>query len=269
MTQSSWPPELLVEPAARIEAAPRWDGRRAREVAPQYDRDCVALQRGIRDQDCEQCQCMGVVGPGEELVRLRLLDNAPKVHHCHPGCDMPNHGEIMSNKQVSNTEARLQIHQEIDDLRLDRHVECGDGLVANDGSGSTASARAIPMRWSWPPESCRGTRACADAGKPTSSRSCRTRAVPCCAARETMDREWLGQDLTDRLSWVETGKRILEDHLKSGPQTPQGFPLPRSEILTVKEDLSSGHRLRPHYRTTRGGLARARLPTPPRRALRG
>jgi hypothetical protein len=46
----------------------------------------------------------------------------------------------------------LQILQQIEDLRLDRDVERGDRLVADEQFGLSASARAMPMRWRCPPE---------------------------------------------------------------------------------------------------------------------
>jgi hypothetical protein len=49
-----------------------------------------------------------------------------------------------------------------------------------------------------------------------------------------MDRERLGQDLTDCLPWVETSKRVLENHLKPRPQMPQSLPTEMGEILAVK-----------------------------------
>ena len=57
-----------------------------------------------------------------------------------------------------------------DDLYLREHVECGDRLVEMRKSGSTASARAIPMRWRSPPEHSCGYRPVNCADSPTSSR---------------------------------------------------------------------------------------------------
>jgi hypothetical protein len=128
--------ELLAKPAARAETAAWREGRGARLIAPENDAAATLLKRGIRDWDRrEQRQCIGMVRSGEELVRLRFLDNAPKVHHCHASGDMSDHGKVVSNKQISDPESVLQIHQEIDDLRLYGDIKGRDRFVADDKLG--------------------------------------------------------------------------------------------------------------------------------------
>ena len=46
--------------------------------------------------------------------------------------DVTNDAEIVRDEQEGDAELVLQVHQEIDDLRLDRDVERGNGLVAHD-----------------------------------------------------------------------------------------------------------------------------------------
>ena len=53
-------------------------------------------------------------------------------------------------------ELALQLAQQVEDLRLDRDVERRDRLVGDDQPGSSASARAMPIRWRWPPENSCG-----------------------------------------------------------------------------------------------------------------
>ena len=45
---------------------------------------------------------------------------------------MTHHGEVVGDEQVAQTTLRLQVHQQVQDLTLDRHIECGDRLVADD-----------------------------------------------------------------------------------------------------------------------------------------
>ena len=46
-----------------------------------------------------------------------------------------NHGEIVRDKQIRQVELLLEIHQQVDDLGLHRHVERRHGLVADDEPG--------------------------------------------------------------------------------------------------------------------------------------
>ena len=85
------------------------------------------------------------------------LDDAAEIHHGDPVADMLDHREIVRDEQIGQPELVLQVHQQVDDLRLDRHVERRDRLVADDQIRARApSARAMPMRWRCPPENSCG-----------------------------------------------------------------------------------------------------------------
>src|SRR5260221_5010481 len=49
--------------------------------------------------------------------------------------DMLDDGEIVGDEKIGQSELALQIHQQVDDLRLDRGGEGGERLVANDERG--------------------------------------------------------------------------------------------------------------------------------------
>jgi hypothetical protein len=57
------------------------------------------------------------------------LDDFPEIHHgdavAHPLDDR----HVVRNEQIGEIEALLQVDQQVANLRLDRDVECGDGLV--------------------------------------------------------------------------------------------------------------------------------------------
>jgi len=67
-----------------------------------------------------------------------------------------DHREVVGDEQIRQPHALLEVAQQIDDLRLDRDVERRDRFVGDDELGLTASARATPMRWRWPPENSCG-----------------------------------------------------------------------------------------------------------------
>src|SRR5678815_5914156 len=67
-----------------------------------------------------------------EIARGRDLDDAPEIHHGDAPADVLDHREIVRDEQVGETELRLQVFQQIDDLRLDRHVEGRYRLIAHD-----------------------------------------------------------------------------------------------------------------------------------------
>ena len=66
------------------------------------------------------------------LFRGAVLDDLPAVHDgdliAHPS----DHREVVSDEQVGQAELDLEIFEQVQDLRLDRDVQRGNGLVADD-----------------------------------------------------------------------------------------------------------------------------------------
>ena len=65
-----------------------------------------------------------------------------------------DHAEIVRDQDQPRCRSLLQLDDQLQDLRLDRHVERGGRLVRDQQrSGGQASAIAIITRWRMPPES--------------------------------------------------------------------------------------------------------------------
>jgi len=45
----------------------------------------------------------------------------------------------------------LEFLQQVENLRLHRHIQCQTGSSATTNLGCVTSALAMPMRWRWPP----------------------------------------------------------------------------------------------------------------------
>ncbi len=69
---------------------------------------------------------------GIELLHLRHLDELPEVHHADTVADVLHDGQVVGDEQVCQTELPPQVEQQVQDLRLDRHVERRHRLVADD-----------------------------------------------------------------------------------------------------------------------------------------
>ena len=90
---------------------------------------------------------------GEDVSRLAPLDDLAIGHDADPVGHLPHDAEIVGDEQHRHVELGLELEQQVEDLRLDRHVERGRRLVGDERSGSLASAMAIMTRWRCPPES--------------------------------------------------------------------------------------------------------------------
>ena len=71
-------------------------------------------------------------GRAEELRRRAGLDDTAREQHRHPVADAVDHGEIVADQQVGEAQPILQLAQEVQHLRLHRHVERADRLVGDD-----------------------------------------------------------------------------------------------------------------------------------------
>ena len=73
--------------------------------------------------------CSGFV---VELVRRRDLDDRAEIHDGDPVGDVPDDREVVRDEEIGELEVVLQRLEQVEDLRLDRHVERRDRLVGDD-----------------------------------------------------------------------------------------------------------------------------------------
>ena len=67
-----------------------------------------------------------------ELLGRPDLDELAEVHHGDVVGDVAHHGEVVGDEQVGQVELVLEVLQQVDDARLDRHVEGRHRLVEHD-----------------------------------------------------------------------------------------------------------------------------------------
>src|SRR6185503_17541 len=70
-----------------------------------------------------------------EVDAVRELDDLAEVHDRDAVADVTNDRQVVRDEQIRQLEAILQLLEQIDDLRLNGHVERGDRLVGDDEVG--------------------------------------------------------------------------------------------------------------------------------------
>ena len=60
------------------------------------------------------------------------LNDLPQVHDQDAVRDVPDRCQVVTDEQVRETEVALQPLEQVDDLRLQRDIEGGDRLVADE-----------------------------------------------------------------------------------------------------------------------------------------
>jgi hypothetical protein len=64
--------------------------------------------------------------------------------------------QIVADEHVGEVAPLLQVAQQVDDLRLHDMSSAEVGSSSTTNFGSSTMARAIAMRWRWPPENSCG-----------------------------------------------------------------------------------------------------------------
>ena len=65
----------------------------------------------------------------EELLRRSLLDDRAEVHHRDAVAEELDGREVVGDEEAREAEVALEVAEQVEDRRLHRHVERGDGLV--------------------------------------------------------------------------------------------------------------------------------------------
>ena len=82
---------------------------------------------------------------GEQRAARRELDDAAEIHHRDAVADVLDDREVVRDEEIRQAELRLQVHEQVDDLRLHRHVQRRDGLVADDHLGLDGEGARDPQ----------------------------------------------------------------------------------------------------------------------------
>ena len=146
------------------------------------------------------------------------FDDFAEVHDGNAVRDVFDDGEIVRDEEVGEFSFFLQVEEEVEDLRLDRDVERGDGFVEDEefrveceGAGD-ADALALAAG-EFEGEAVDGVRREADAveeGADTVAAFCR--------GADAVDEVGFGDDLADGHALVEGVGGVLEDHLDAGSE---------------------------------------------------
>ena len=138
------------------------------------------------------------------------------------------------------------------------------GSSQMSSSGSTASARAMPMRCNWPPENEDGLRRRWSFSRPTISRSWITRSRRSSSVLVSL---WMRRPSLTMSSTLMRGLSeeygVLEDDLHLAAQGPQVAPADVGDLFPVEEDAPGGGVHEAEDAAGGGGFARSRLSDQP------
>ena len=170
------------------------------------------------------------------------LDDPAEVHHGHAVAHQLHHLQIVRDEEIRQTQTRLQIAQQVDDLRLDRDVERAGGLVGHDEARADGEhARDAHATLLAAGQLVREARELGRlqihliqqlGGPPRHLR----------LLQPMMQRDRLTQDVADAHARIERGVEILKDHLHLLAQWPQRARRQRGDVVAVEHDAPGRRR---------------------------
>ena len=123
------------EPAARREAAAlrqiEQRGNHAPDLGQPRTTGCAACRDIDVGNGAQQALRVGMAGLLEQVVDGCLLDLSAGVHHHHPVGGFGDHAHVVGDQDDRGAERVLQLAHEVEDLRLDGHVERGCWFVGD------------------------------------------------------------------------------------------------------------------------------------------
>ena len=250
------PAAVLRVQATRVEPAPRRRVDRAGHV-PRQD-NALPPQPRMRDgHRREQCFGVRVLRIGEQLIGHRDLDDPAQVHDRDPVADVLDHRQVVGDEQVGQPELLLQLFQQVEHLRLDGHVQRGDGFIANDQLGvdcqCPGDADALPL------PSGKLVRIAIHMVRRETDDLEQLLHPPylLLAVGQVVDLQWLPDDVTHGHARVQRRVGILEDDLHVPAQPAQLLFGEFEDVPAFEERLTTGRLHQPQDHPAQCGLAAA------------
>src|SRR6266404_7957342 len=230
------PAALLRIRTAGAKSATRRRIERAWHVSLQND--SLPPRAGSRHRNRgQQRPRVGMPRPREKLALACVFHDAAEIHHRDAGRDVLDHRKIVGDEHIRELQPLLQVHEQIDDLGLDRNVERGNRLVADDeprldrqraGDADPLSLAArelvrIALRM------LRAQAYEAEKLRPPFF------LAPC---REAIQRKRFGQRLLDGHARIERAVGILKNDLHRASLRAQRLRIEREQFLSVEPDLA-------------------------------
>src|SRR5262249_36477966 len=194
---------------------------RARRVALQHGAPTLDGRVGDRHRR-HQCLGVGMQRCGIKIARSGDLDDLAEIHHRDAGADVLDDREVVGDKDVGQAELLLQLLQQIDDLRLDGHVERGYRLSAKDKRRRYREGARIPDPLPLPAGELMRVSPNVFGTQPHGFEKLADPVLELPPAlRQTMNYERLADDGADCHAWIERRVRVLKDDLHLSAQDAQ------------------------------------------------
>ena len=148
-----------------------------------------------------------------DFVDGTLLHDPALFHDKHPVTKLVDDVEIVRDKEIAQVQFLTQVAQKLQDLRLDRHVQCRDRLVRDDKARSSDEGRCDAHSLSLSAGELRGPGVEALFGQLYFGQHVAHAALPLCLVIFAKNAKRLFQRPLDRIGRIQGTVWVLKDDL--------------------------------------------------------
>ena len=195
----------------------------------------------------------------EQCSSVGELRDATEVHDRDPVADVLDHAHVVGHEEIGQPKLALQLLEQVQDLGLDRHVERGDGLVADDQVGFEDERPGDPDPLALPAGKLVRVAARVIRREPDEVHHPADLVPSFVRAPESVDPEPLADAVGDRRPRVEARVRVLEDDLDPPAIRLEGRTLEGRQLDAIETDRARSRLDEAKDQATDCGLAAAGL----------
>ena len=216
---------------------------------------------GIGDRDrLDEHLGVGVRRPAVEVVAGGDFAQLAEIHHGHTVTDVLDDGQVVGDEDQGQPVLGLEIFEQVQHLGLHADVECRDRLVADDQGRIEHQRPGDRDPLTLAAGELMGSALSRPLGIDPDLLQNRVHELDPLIFRATLpDVERVLDAVANFAAGVETGDRVLEDHLDLRARLAQFAVAERREVGSLEADGPGGRGRDLHDRHTRGGFAASRL----------
>jgi hypothetical protein len=198
-----------------------------------------------------------------EGVPVGDLDDLAEIHDRDPLGEVPDHGQVVRDEQERDAHVALELLEQVDDLRLDRHVQRRDRLVGDDQLGVEGERAGHPDALPLAAGELVREAVVVLGVEPDDLQQLLDPVLHAARRVDAVDLHRAADDAAHRVPGVERRVRVLEDHLNLGPDRLEPPAAGVADLPPGVPDVARGRLQQPGGQPPGGGLAAARLADQP------
>ena len=168
----------------------------------------------------------------------------------------PNDGKVVRNEEIADAEAVLKVHQQVDDLRLHRHIERRHRLVADDEQRLKGERPRDHDPLALAPRKLMRKPLSGIVGQPDQTEQLLDPIISIPSRMGARDIDRLRDGISSAHARIESGMGILKDELRATPHRREiGLPIRAGESQAEELQRAACRLMQADDNTPDGGFS--------------